>query len=200
MRILIGTLALAATVTASSANDLGTKLTDLLAAQSPTLFGIAAPLAASAPSTGPGYRKAPTPRPIWSVSRRTDRPHRHAQRRQHRGSAHALSGRATDPSDRLHRGRPLRDRQDAERSNKLNPSVQRINIATGQVDTILRGMHRCDGVRVTPWNTVVANEETVDGHIYEILNPLTTTEVTVDDRATGAVSAPELVAQRAALP
>ncbi len=61
-------------------------------------------------------------------------------------------------------------------------------------------MHRCDGVRVTPWNTVVANEETVDGHIYEILNPLTTTEVTVDDRATGAVSAPELVAQRAALP
>ncbi len=85
-------------------------------------------------------------------------------------------------------------------ANKLNPSVQRINIATGQVDTILRGMHRCDGVRVTPWNTVVANEETVDGHIYEILNPLTTTEVTVDDRATGAVSAPELVAQRAALP
>ncbi len=63
--------------------------------------------------------------------------------------------------------------------SKLIPSVQTINLATGEVKTILRGMTGCDGIRRTPWNTIVATEEVDDGGLYEILNPLTTTEQTL---------------------
>ncbi|MDP2904115.1 MAG: hypothetical protein Q8N96_13595, partial [Methylovulum sp.] len=52
---------------------------------------------------------------------------------------------------------------------KLTPSVQTVNLATGAVKTILRGMTGCDGIRLTPWNTIVATEEEDDGGLYEIL-------------------------------
>ncbi|MGZ8195122.1 MAG: alkaline phosphatase PhoX [Methylosarcina sp.] len=65
---------------------------------------------------------------------------------------------------------------------KLEPSVQTIDLNTGEVRTILRGLVACDGIRRTPWNTIVATEETDDGGLYEILNPLTTTEQTVATR------------------
>ncbi len=58
MRFGSGAMALLAMTTAAAANDLGTGLTDLLAARSAELFGISAPLVASAPPSGPGYRKA----------------------------------------------------------------------------------------------------------------------------------------------
>jgi secreted PhoX family phosphatase len=83
---------------------------------------------------------------------------------------------------------------------KLNPSVQRIHLSTGQVHTILRGMERCDGIRTTPWGTILATEETEDGGVYEILDPLATTEQRVLDRATGQVSGPNHIAKRPALP
>jgi len=69
----------------------------------------------------------------------------------------------------------------------LNPSVQRIDLATGAVETILRGMSACDGIRTTPWGTVLATEEEDDGGAYEILNPLATTNYTVQDRASGQI-------------
>lgn len=62
---------------------------------------------------------------------------------------------------------------------KLKPSVQTVNLVTGEIKTILRGMIGCDGVRRTPWNTVVVTEEVDDGGLYEILNPLTTAEQTL---------------------
>lgn len=85
-------------------------------------------------------------------------------------------------------------------NGKFNPAVQRIHLGTGAVETILRGMSRCDGIRTTPWGTILATEETTDGGAYEILNPLTTTEQTVLDRATGSVSDPGNIAKRTALP
>ena len=90
--------------------------------------------------------------------------------------------------------------------DKFNPSVQRIELATGKVETVLRGMEGCDGIRATPWGSVVATEETDDGGAYEILNPLATGNFTVQDRATGAIvntaGAPDTaqIAKRAALP
>ena len=84
--------------------------------------------------------------------------------------------------------------------DKLNPSVQRINLATGAVETILRGMSSCDGIRATAWGTVLATEERTDGGAYEIFNPLSVSEQTVIDRASGAVTDPANVAKRAALP
>jgi len=85
-------------------------------------------------------------------------------------------------------------------SGKLNPSVQRINLTTGAVVTILRGMSRCDGIRRTPWGTVLVTEEQDDGGTYEILDPLTTTEQSVTDRATGAVTDSTHIVKRTALP
>lgn len=64
----------------------------------------------------------------------------------------------------------------------FNPAVQRINLEDGTVETILRGMNRCDGIRTTDWGTIVATEEAGDGAAYEILNPLSTTNVSISDR------------------
>ncbi|MBK8815267.1 MAG: DUF839 domain-containing protein [Methylococcaceae bacterium] len=89
---------------------------------------------------------------------------------------------------------------------KLTPSVQRTNLATGEVSTILRGMTGCDGIRRTPWGTIVATEEVDDGGLYEILNPLTTNELTLVARGAsdvidtnGAAVAPGQVAYRSAV-
>lgn len=67
-------------------------------------------------------------------------------------------------------------------ASKMNPSVQRINLDDGTVETILRGMNRCDGIRTTPWGTILATEESSDGAAYEIMSPLSTTEITITER------------------
>ncbi len=70
---------------------------------------------------------------------------------------------------------------------KFNPAVQRIKLSDGSVETVLRGTNSCDGIRRTPWQTILATEETSDGGAYEILNPLTVTNQTITDRASGAI-------------
>jgi len=77
---------------------------------------------------------------------------------------------------------------------KLEPSLQRIDLRTRKVETILRGLIACDGVRRTPWQTILATEEdgslSGDGHLgnaFEILDPLATTNITANrgaDRGT----------------
>jgi len=84
--------------------------------------------------------------------------------------------------------------------NKLNPSVQSINLETGVVKTILRGMNRCDGIRTTTWGSILATEESNDGSAYEIINPLQLNNEYVIDRTTGEVSNPENIVKRDALP
>ena len=75
----------------------------------------------------------------------------------------------------------------------LNPSVQRVNVTPGadygQVETLLHGMDRCDGIRTTSWGTVLVTEETDDGGAYEIIDPLNTTGHWIADRATGDIRA-----------
>ncbi|MBW9266780.1 MAG: PhoX family protein [Candidatus Thiodiazotropha sp. (ex. Lucinisca nassula)] len=71
--------------------------------------------------------------------------------------------------------------------DKLNPSVQAIDLYTGSVTTLLRGMNRCDGIRTTPWGTVLATEETGNGQAYEIIDPLNFENHTVTDRENGMI-------------
>eukprot|EP00178_Gracilaria_changii_P007352 TRINITY_DN2345_c0_g1_i1.p1 TRINITY_DN2345_c0_g1~~TRINITY_DN2345_c0_g1_i1.p1 ORF type:complete len:541 (-),score=85.29 TRINITY_DN2345_c0_g1_i1:224-1783(-) len=75
------------------------------------------------------------------------------------------------------------------RRSKLgdNPGVQRIDVETGEVETIVFGMSRCDGIRTTAWGTILATEETEDGAAYEIFDPLGTTDQWVANRTTGVV-------------
>ncbi|MCG7966532.1 MAG: PhoX family protein [Candidatus Thiodiazotropha taylori] len=71
--------------------------------------------------------------------------------------------------------------------DKMNPSVQSVDLDDGSVTTILRGMNRCDGIRTTAWGSVLATEETSTGQAYEIINPLDTVNHTVIDRALGTI-------------
>ena len=89
----------------------------------------------------------------------------------------------------------------------LNTSVQRVRISDGQVETLLYGMHQCDGIRTTDWGTVLVTEESDDGHAYEIIDPLNTTGHWVADRTQGDIRnaidskhTSNTVAQRVALP
>lgn len=80
--------------------------------------------------------------------------------------------------------------------NEEGPSragLLRIDLATGRVDTLLRGTSSCDGVRRTPWGTAIFNEEVgsnPQGRVYELLDPATAPTGTVLDRTAGTFSGP----------
>ena len=77
-----------------------------------------------------------------------------------------------------------------EGNDGYNPSVQRIDVGTGDVETVLFGMARCDGIRTTQWGTVLATEENgADGSAYEILDPLNTTGYWIADRGAAGADA-----------
>ncbi len=72
--------------------------------------------------------------------------------------------------------------------DKLTPSVQVIDLQTRAVTTLVRGMTICDGIRTTPWGTIIATEEDFisdTGSVYEILDPLTADELTILERGRG---------------
>lgn len=79
--------------------------------------------------------------------------------------------------------------------------VQSIEVATGAVHTIiLSGLTSCDPARRTPWGTIIVGEEAgTAGRVFEILDPLNTTNVTVPSSGFGASSDPAHVAALPAL-
>lgn len=80
------------------------------------------------------------------------------------------------------------------------PGVQRIRLSDGLVETILTGTTSCDPTHRTPWGTIVVGEETTDGNLIEIINPLQTTGVLFDRAAgtfTGGIGAANLVTRPA---
>jgi Bacterial protein of unknown function (DUF839) len=85
-------------------------------------------------------------------------------------------------------------------AGKLNPGLQRVSMADGSVETILRGTNSCDGIRTTPWNTVLFTEEDDAGGAYEILNPLVAKDIVITDRKAGTVSDPAMVVRHMDLP
>jgi secreted PhoX family phosphatase len=80
-------------------------------------------------------------------------------------------------------------------------AVQRIELKTGKAETIISsGMTSCDPARVTPWGTLIVGEENgTNGRIFEVLDPLHTTNVTVPASGFGASSDPAHVVARPAL-
>ena len=181
-----------------NAADFGVKTEKLLKAQSHKLFGIQKPLKESAPATSGAYRSEDQPasdQVLLAKRLKAEYVTRNA-------------GNKTDmmvlwPGDKpTHLVTCVEGGREDLGLSKFNPSVQRIDLQTGAVATILRGMSRCDGIRTTPWNTILATEEAGDGRAYEIAMPLFTTEATVVDRATGEISGSSAanVIQRIALP
>jgi hypothetical protein len=68
------------------------------------------------------------------------------------------------------------------------PGLVRIELKTGAATTIVTGTEECDPTRRTPWGTIVFGEEDGQGgRIYELIDPVHTTGVTLD-RTTGTFS------------
>lgn len=68
-----------------------------------------------------------------------------------------------------------------------NPSVQRVDVRTGAVETILYGMNGCGALTITPWGSVLVGESTPSGYAYEIYKPLATTGHWIGDRVLGKI-------------
>ncbi|HYZ28501.1 MAG TPA: alkaline phosphatase PhoX [Thermoleophilaceae bacterium] len=71
------------------------------------------------------------------------------------------------------------------------PALQKINLQTGKATTIATGIEDNDPVRATPWGTIIFGEETGDGAMYEIIDPLSVEGATID-RTTGVSSSPNI--------
>jgi hypothetical protein len=69
----------------------------------------------------------------------------------------------------------------------MNSGVQRIEIASGTVETVVYGTDRCDGIRTTEWGTILATEETDMGLAFEIIDPLKTTGAWIESRESGII-------------
>jgi hypothetical protein len=69
-------------------------------------------------------------------------------------------------------------------------AVQRIDLATGVAQNIISlGMSTCDPVRITPWGTIIVGEETGGGgRLFEILDPLTTSNVAISGSGAATTS------------
>jgi hypothetical protein len=193
-------------VQADESAGFGLKVEQLLKAQSEKLFGVQNPLDASAQPTVGAYRTA-------SQTAHDQVLVAHGLQVEYltREAANATDMMAFYPTQNpthlitcVEGGRQFLIDSGTpnvyDAGDKLNPSVQRIDLNTGAVETILRGMSRCDGISTTTWGTILATEESTDGGAYEILNPLGVTEQTVIDRASGAATDPADIAKRAALP
>jgi hypothetical protein len=68
------------------------------------------------------------------------------------------------------------------------PGVQRIRLSDGFVETIVTGTSSCDPVKRTAWGSVIIGEEVGGtGWVFELINPLQTSNVTFD-RVAGTFS------------
>lgn len=192
----ITSLGLAHVAFADDDIDFGLKTEQQLRAKSEKLFGVERPLTDSAPATSSAYRA-----PGQSAYDQVLAAHGLKVEYLTRNAGNHTDMMAFFPArNPTHLITCIEGGRELLANGKYNPAVQRIHLQTGAVETILRGMDRCDGIRSTAWGTVLVTEETGDGGAYEILNPLGVTDQTVLDRALGTVTDPTHVAKRTALP
>ncbi|HLF97726.1 MAG TPA: alkaline phosphatase PhoX [Methylococcaceae bacterium] len=179
------------------APDFGLETEQRLARQTPALFGFAKPLETSAPVSHDALRLS-------------DQAAGEQIRLASGLSAAYVTRQAGDPADQMvlwpseadatHLLICVESNRQTLADGRLNPSVQRIELKTGRVDTLLRGLDGCDAIRRTAWGTLLVGEEKPDGGLYEILDPLQLTEAAVRERAAGRVGDPARVVKRTALP
>ncbi|MEQ1902281.1 MAG: hypothetical protein ABL866_16290 [Devosia sp.] len=195
-RLSLAALWIAASMSPGLALDFGVERDAMLAAKSPELFGIEAPLAEGTAATAEeGYRtldQSPgdelAAAPGLTLEFVT------------RNAADSLDMMAFWPAQNpTHLIGCIEGDREEIAPGKFNPSVQSIALADGTVTTLLRGLSACDGIRTTPWGTIIATEEDDVGNAYEIIDPLAIKDVVVKDRATGEVSDPAHVVKRTTL-
>jgi hypothetical protein len=167
--------------------DPGLDYADQLAAQSQAIFGIGHPLdaAVSGEFSGPGDEAVELAKGL---------------------TARVVSDRVGINADMIALWPNDAAPTDAFICNEVDGSVagaeatfQRVHLADGAVTDIVSGNVSCDPAHRTAWGTIVFGEEAgSSGRLYEILDPLHVTGVTVN-RAAGTTSDPAHVAVRTAL-
>jgi len=196
-RLVLAALMTSAALTAAMAEDFGVGVDQMLADKSMVLFGFVKPLAeTAAESAEEGYRLADqTAADQVALAEGL--------------TAEVLTRDAADSTDMMalypaaaptHLITCVEGDLETMADGRLNPGVQRISLADGKVETIVRGTSSCDGIRTTAWGTILFTEEDDLGGAYELLNPLTTTDVVITDRAAGTTSDAGNVVRRMALP
>ena len=179
------------------AEDFGMTVQQILNDKTPELFGFAAPLAATAQKSGEDYRT-----PEQSANDQVDLAEGLTASYLSRELGNKADMMALFPLEN-----PTHlivciegDREVLNDEGKLNPAVQSVSLADGTLKTLFRGTTDCDGIRTTPWNTILATEEEGDGGAYEIFDPLSLEDVVLLDRGTGATTDPEHIFRHHALP
>src|SRR3569623_1921477 len=179
MKKTLLTLAVTAAISTSAfAVDFGQKVELLAKAQSLSLFGVISPLGASSTTSLSAAAANATPAGLVTL-------------------ASGLTAKVVRADANLGASIDMM----ALWPNDTNPT-QRIEIAAGAVANILSsGLTSCDPVHRTAWGTIVFGEENgSNGRVFELLDPLATTGVTVSGSgAATTTSDPAHVAFRPAL-
>jgi hypothetical protein len=188
-------IALAAGV-AAAGTDFGQFVQRQLADQSNKLYGVSGPLKASSTRSITKEQAQADPRDLATVARSL--------------RVRVVSAGVAPPNlDQLAFWPDARHPKwliTCNEQEPADPGLVRINLATGASTTIVTGTTECDPVRATPWGTILFGEEAGagpdGGRLYELIDPLHTTGVTLD-RTTGSFSggtgAANLVSRSAAL-
>ena len=176
----VATFALVAGI-AAAGSDFGAQVQKSLQSKSNNLFGVAQPLLASSSTQVTQAQAQADPTSLFTLA----------------GGLKArvvTSGVGGGDLDQIGFWPSDKDPQwliECNEEDPTKPGLQRINVATGEVDTIVTGTSRCDPVRVTPWGSILFAEEAgagpTGGHLYEMLDPIGTTGVALD-RTTGTFS------------
>jgi secreted PhoX family phosphatase len=180
---LLVTFGLVATTVgiAVAASDFGSTRDQLLASKSQTLFGVRRPIAQSATdSANPAAASADGRLLATFAPGLTTRVVTQGV------AAPIIDQMAFWPND-VHPTTLIACNEGVENE----PAIQAIDIATGNVTTLLTGTIFCDPMHVTPWGTLVFAEENgggaTGGRFYELIDPLNVSGVTLD-RTTGTFS------------
>jgi hypothetical protein len=187
---LVAALAAAGTALADDDKDFGSQVEHLLKAQSGKLFGIDRPLDASAPATTGAYRNAyqsAYDQVLVADGLKAEFVTREAANNSDMMFLWPNGEHPTHLIMAIEEFSPKVIGKLPSGLDKLTPSLQRLDLKTGKAETILRGLSGADGVRLTPWGTVLVTEEADDGGAYEIIDPLNVTNHTVISRAAGNI-------------
>ena len=188
--LLVGTISailLAGVAYAAGRQDPGAVYLDQLSAQSEALFGFGHPLdkAVSGDFAGPGDEAVELAKGL---------------------SVRVVSDRVGVNADMIALWPNDASPTDAIVCNEIDGSVagsaatvQRVHLADGAVTDMISGNVSCDPAHRTAWGTIVVGEEAgSSGRLFEIIDPLHVSGVTVN-RAAGTTSDPAHVAVRTAL-
>ena len=205
---LIAVMGISIPLAYADSKDFGARVEQQLKTNAETLFGVGQPLGASASATTGAYRTA-----AQSAQQQVLVAKGLKVEYVTRGSAHHADMMLLWPNGKhpthiitaVEEHKPHKIGTLPSGIDKLTPSVQRINLATGKSEVMLRGLASADGIRLTAWGTILVSEESADGSAYEIIDPLHVTNHTVTDRALGTSvdadgKASNHVVKRSALP